>query len=499
MTGHPDGADPVTVDKGYRIGPWQVRERLASGAFATVYAARRTMGGAPDAPDTADLPRQVALKILPTGTRTPRQLRHLRELADRELDVLKRLRTPRLIRMFDALTVDDADRPELDGATVLVLERADTSLAALLERTPVPAAGPTLLAQICEGLHQLHHAGWVHGDLKPANVLLMDDGSVRLADFNMAAEMEGTHAYAPAFATPDYAPPELLWPELTERGTLIRPTSDIWAFGVLAHQVLTGCHPLPGTTPQARSEAAERYARGAEELRLAPELPPLWRKIITRCLARAQSRRGTAKALLRDVEEAAGTARSVRLPRLRPSLVQRHPAAAALLAVTLLLTTATAFSAHRHVTRHDGTPVYAALPRDEAFPTGPDGKVLYGYHRCPEDALCFFGGHNGTGDLCVWFGDDPDWQAGEDICSWASTHPVRSIFNNLGGERSAVAYFRGADYQPADADRRRLAQRTGCSPENSMGNLAGTYAPRSHRLITSCSSFTALKDFFVPW
>ncbi|MFF9149500.1 protein kinase [Streptomyces sp. NPDC014861] len=498
MTGRPS-ADPVAVDKGYRIGPWEVRARLASGAFATVYAARRTSEDAPRTKGRSDEPRHVALKILPTGTRTPRQLRHLRELAEREVDVLNRLRTPRLIRMVDTLTVDDPERPELDGATVLVLERAETSLRELLDTTSVPEAGPALLAQICEGLHQLHHAGWVHGDLKPANVLLMADGSVRLADFNMAAEMEGTHAYAPAFATPDYTPPELLWPELTERGTLIRPTADIWAFGVLAHQVLTGLHPLPGTTPQARGEAAERYARGTEDLRLAPELPERWREIITRCLARTHKERGTAKALLREVEAVAGTSRSARLPRLRPSFPRRHPVTATLLAITLILTAVTAFTAHRHVTRHDGTPVYAALPRDEAFPTGPDGEVVYGYHRCPEDSLCFFSGHNGTGDLCVWQGDDNDWASGEEVCAWADTNPVRSIFNNVDGERPAVAYFRGTDHTPADADRRRLAQRTGCSPENSMGNLAGTYAPRSHKMITSCSAFTALTDVFVPW
>ncbi|KUN98974.1 hypothetical protein AQJ67_26770 [Streptomyces caeruleatus] len=88
-----------------------------------------------------------------------------------------------------------------------------------------------------------------------------------------AAELEGTHAYAPAFATPDYTPPELLWPEIDERGTRIRPTADIWAFGVLAHVVLTGEFPLPGGTTEGRIDAATRYARGTDELRLSPELP----------------------------------------------------------------------------------------------------------------------------------------------------------------------------------------------------------------------------------
>ncbi|MDX2930798.1 protein kinase, partial [Streptomyces sp. NRRL_B-16638] len=185
MSGRPYA---VPVPKGYRVGPWEVREPVASGAFATVYEAVRDASAGPDRTlDDGEQPRRAALKFLPTGTRTPRQLHHLRDLAEREVQLLRRLRSPRLIRMYDTLTVDDPDHPELDGATVLVLERAEGSLDAVLARTPAPESGPALLAQICEGLHQLHRAGWVHGDLKPANVLLMADGSARLADFNMAA------------------------------------------------------------------------------------------------------------------------------------------------------------------------------------------------------------------------------------------------------------------------------------------------------------------------
>ncbi|WP_149828262.1 serine/threonine-protein kinase [Streptomyces tailanensis] len=474
----------VPVPHGYRVGRWEVREPLASGAFGTVYTARRAGGEEPG------LPRRAALKFLPTGTRTPRRLRHLRELVEREVKLLERLRSPRLIRMYEVLTVDDPEQPELDGATVLVLEEAAGSLETLLDRTPAPGSGPTLLAQVCEGLHQLHHAGWVHGDLKPANVLLMADGSVRLADFGMAAELEGTHAYAPAFATPDYTPPELLWAELGERGARTRPTADIWAFGVLAHLVLTGEHPLPGGTTAARTDAAVRYARGIDGLRPHPELPAPWREIVTDCLARARKERPTAAELLRRVEQAAGVTRSGRLPRLRPRFWRRHPVLAAALATVLLATTGTAVAAYTHVVPEDGTPVYRALPEAAAFPTGPDGQVVYGYHRCPADSVCFFSEHNGNGDMCSWQGDDTDWQSGEETCAWAADRPVRSVFNNISDERERrdVAYYRGTGFQPAGYDRRRWAQRTGCSSVNSMGNLAGTYAPLSHELLDNCSS-----------
>jgi len=469
MTGLPHA---VPVPKGYRVGPWEIREPLASGAFGSVYAARSTGddGNAGGAGDPGGLPQSAALKFLPTGTRTPRQLAHLRELAEREVELLRRLRSPRLIRMYETLTVDDPHHPEIDGATVLVLERAEGSLDALLARSPRPASGPALLAQICQGLHQLHHAGWVHGDLKPSNVLLMKDGSARLADFNMAAELEGTHAYGPAFSTPDYTAPELLWSEIGERGQQIRPTADIWAFGVLAHLVLTDTLPLPGSTAEARSDAAVRYARGREDLRLSPELPAEWREIIADCLARTHEERAARAAdtasLLRRVERAAGASRSARLPRLRPRRWRRPALVGALAAAALMVAT---------------TLVYA-LRED-----GP----TYGYHRCPAGSVCFFSEPNGSGEMCSWHEDDADWLSGEDTCMWTRNQPVRSIFNNSSDDETglgAVAYFRGRDFTPIgpDVTRKNARNRTGCTAQRTQGNLAGTYAPLSHKWIAHC-------------
>lgn len=319
----------VSVPKGYRVGSWEVRAPIATGAFGSVYEARgiRPREG---------YPRSAALKFLPTGTGTPRQLAHLRELTEREVGLHRRLRRPRLIRMYETLMVDDPDHPELDGATVLVLERAESSLAALLARSPRPSHGPALLAQICEGLLQLHGAGWVHGDLKPANVLLMEDGSARLADFNMAAELEGTHAYTPAFSTSDYTPPEMLWSEIGERGRQTRPSADVWAFGVLAHLVLTDTFPLPGSSPPARRDAAVRYARGTDELRLSPGLPDAWRGIVRACLARTHPERISSEELRRQVEAAAGTGRSGRLWRM-PARRGRRTVVALAAAATLTM------------------------------------------------------------------------------------------------------------------------------------------------------------------
>jgi serine/threonine protein kinase len=419
----------VQVPRGYRVGVWDIREPIASGAFGSVYAARRA--------EPADgLPAEAALKFLPTGTQTPRRLRHLRELAERETELLRRLQRPRLIRMYETLTVDDPACPGLDGATVLVLERAEGSLDQLLDQltarfrgrgdSPADRAvavpgGPSLVAQICEGVAHLHHAGWVHGDLKPANVLLMADGSVRLADFNMAAELDGTHAYSPAFSTPDYTPPELLWAEVGERGHQTRPTADIWAFGILAHLVLTGGLPFPGANPAARREAVQRYAKGREELRLSPELPDAWRQIVVDCLAPTHADRAphTAQSLLRRVESAAGAARSPRLPRLKPRRGP-HPAVLGSLAAVTAVSLATA----------------GLLALREPAPQG--------YARCDRGDVCFFTEAGGQGEMCAWYEYDDDWIGGIITCDWAKTTKPRSAFNNgyTGDPHDDVLLFR---------------------------------------------------------
>ncbi|MGW4019849.1 protein kinase domain-containing protein [Streptomyces sp. NPDC005009] len=409
MTGRPYA---IPVPKGYRLGAWEVREPLASGAFATVYHAVRHTA------DEGGLPRRAALKFLPTGNRASRQPHHLRDLAEREVRLLRRLRSPRLIRMYDTLTVDDPGRPELDGATVLVLERAEESLDAVLERSPVPEAGAALLAQICGGLHQLHHAGWVHGDLKPANVLLMADGSVRLADFNTAAELEGTHAYAPAFATPDYTPPELLWPEIDERGTRIRPSADIWAFGVLAHIVLTGSFPLPGGTTEARADAATRYARGAEELRLSPGLPEDWREIVRDCLAPThEDRTADTAALLRRVERAAGTSRPPRSPRWKPRRWRRPVAVAAVLSALELAGSGIAYTALRNEAPAAYSPPVCERPA--VFEDATHGR------GCTA-------GQNGTWDFTVKQGDSGS-QVREVQCLLGHLHGFTEVGEVQGG------------------------------------------------------------------
>lgn len=325
----------------------------------------------------------------------------------------------------------------------------------------------------------------MHGDLKPANVLLMKDGSARLADFNMAAEMEGTHAYSPAFSTPDYTPPELLWSEIGERGQQIRPTADIWAFGVLAHVTLTGSLPLPGATPSARREAAVRHARGLEELRLSPELTGVWREIVTDCLSRTHAERAPhdTASLLRRVEAAAGAAPS---PRLRPARpLARNRWVWATSAALVAGVTALAFSLGGGGPEGSGgkDPVGANPVNDKPPGNKPPGNKpeLSGFDRCVKGSVCFFTEKDGKGDMCAWEGDDIDWIKGENNCSWTTTREVRSAINNgidtSGGEEYvAVAYFAEPE----------LRERLGCVDVGAKVNFPEPVRPKSHRWYEKC-------------
>ncbi|MGW1844796.1 protein kinase domain-containing protein [Streptomyces sp. NPDC001966] len=364
------------LPRGYRVGGWEVTEPIASGGWATVYAGRPVarspqqpetrpgpaprpeagLGPAPrpeagpgpapqpeteTGPGPAPRPAEVALKFLPTAGLAPRQARKVAETARREVELGHRAGHPRLIRLLDSLVISDPDRPFLDGAIVLVMERAERSLRDLFDAGVAEADVPRLFAGICEGLAHLHRSGWVHGDLKPENILLMADGALKLSDFGLATELtgtHGTHGYAPPMGTLDYLPPERWQAPLGEHGVEVRPSADVWALGIMVHEVFaSGASPFPGATPVARGAAVQEYADGRAPLRLAGALPPFWRALAADCLAPTHADRAehSAESLLARI-----TARS---PAPRPAR-RRWRSRAALVAVAVCSVAATVWS-----------------------------------------------------------------------------------------------------------------------------------------------------------
>ncbi|MFJ1703786.1 serine/threonine-protein kinase [Kitasatospora sp. NPDC088346] len=322
------GRPPLEVPPGYLVAGHRVTRLIGSGGWGSVYAARDAAGAT------------VAVKFLPAGTPGPVQRRTAEELVRREVEFSERADHPQLIRTLAVVTLRDPEHPHLDGAVALVMERAERSLQQRL-RAGEPGTGlpdaARLLTEVCVGLAHMHGRGWVHGDLKPANVLLMADGGVRLADFGLTAELEGTHAYTPPLGSPDHVPPEWWSQRSGAHGVELRPSADIWAFGVLAHQVLTGgLHPFLGATARARALAAQAYARGAAPLRLDEHLPDGWRALIGACLAGGRDARPDADALLALVRAVDRPVRRRRRPRRVVALLAGCTLVAAASAVALL-------------------------------------------------------------------------------------------------------------------------------------------------------------------
>ncbi|WP_031110294.1 protein kinase domain-containing protein, partial [Streptomyces sp. NRRL S-146] len=191
---------PPGLPEGFRIEGWEVGTVIGSGGWGTVYEARAVADGTP-----------AAVKVLPTGALGPGQRAALGELVAREVRFSAEADHPHLVRTHAVCTVEAPELPALDGAIALVMDRAEASLKDVLDAAE--AGGPIadadrVLRGVAAGLAHMHDAGWVHGDLKPANVLLGPGGEVWLADFGLAAELDGTHAHLPPLGTLDHLPPE---------------------------------------------------------------------------------------------------------------------------------------------------------------------------------------------------------------------------------------------------------------------------------------------------
>ncbi|MFD8147143.1 serine/threonine-protein kinase [Streptomyces sp. NPDC059708] len=322
--GAPWGSDGAELlPPGHRVGRWVVGEPIGAGGWATVYAGRAA-DGEPGA--------EVALKVMPTAGLAPRQARNVAEAARREVELGTRAGHPRLVRLLDYLVLDAPGHPPLDGAVVLVMERARGSLRDRIGAGVTEAEGARLIAGICEGLAHLHRSGWVHADLKPENVLIGADGEVRLSDFGLATELTGTHGYAPPMGTLEYLPPERWKAPLGERGVQVRPSADVWALGLVIHEVFASGAPLfPGATPMARGAAVQEYAAGRAPLRMDGRVPPFWRELAADCLAPGHEARAahTAEGLLARITAGrpgpAGGRGTV--PRAAAMPLRRHRAA----------------------------------------------------------------------------------------------------------------------------------------------------------------------------
>jgi Tol biopolymer transport system component len=261
------------IPRGHRIGVFEVETLLGAGGMGEVYRARDTRLG-----------RSVAIKLLPLAFAADADRLSRFE---REARVLASLNHPNIGAVYGL-------EPG-DGITALVMELVDgDDLSTRLASGPLRMAEALAIArQIAMALEAAHEQGVVHRDLKPANIKVRPDGTVKVLDFGLAKSLQSTAAESVTvtmvtepglvLGTPKYMSPEQARGESVDRG------ADVWAFGVVLYEMMTGAAPFAGrTTAETLAHVLERRP---DESRLPDDIPPAMRRLIRRCLDKDRRRR----------------------------------------------------------------------------------------------------------------------------------------------------------------------------------------------------------------
>jgi serine/threonine protein kinase/Tol biopolymer transport system component len=276
------------IDMPAQIGPYRMDREIGRGGMGVVYLARDER-----------LDRDVAIKALPPELAADTDL-----LArfEREGRTLAQVSHPNIAGIYGI--------EEQDGQQYLILEYVEgETLADRLDRGPLPVHDALEIAiEIASGVEAAHEAGVIHRDLKPDNIKLTPEGKVKVLDFGLARAEEATGsstgiAQGPTVASPrspttpgailgtaPYMSPE------QARGRRLDKRSDIWSFGVILYEMLTGVSPFVG---ESVSDSLGAILHKDVDLhRLPSGASPLLRHVIDRCLQRDRNQR------LRDIGDA---------------------------------------------------------------------------------------------------------------------------------------------------------------------------------------------------
>src|SRR5438105_8682475 len=226
----------MSITIGTQLGSHEITALLGKGGMGEVYRAR-----------DSKLKREVAIKILPDEfNRDPDRVSRFH----REAEVLALLNHPNIAAIYDL--------EESNGRCYLVLELVEgETLADRLQRGPIPIDEALNIAKhICEALEAAHEKGVIHRDLKPANIKITPDGKVKVLDFGLAKafqeQLETTVSNSPTLLNPSvpgmilgtaaYMSPE------QAKGREADRASDMWAFGCVFFEILSGPVLFGGTT-----------------------------------------------------------------------------------------------------------------------------------------------------------------------------------------------------------------------------------------------------------
>src|SRR5687768_1985962 len=269
----------MSLTPGSKLGTYEIVSKLGEGGMGQVFRARDTRLG-----------RDVALKILPElAAGDPDRLARF----DREARALAALNHPNIAHIYGV---------ESDALIMELVEGED--LSALIKRGALPWADARPIArQVCEALEAAHEQGIIHRDLKPANIKIRPGGTVKVLDFGLAklVHPESAGGAADASASPTITSPAMMTgvgvllgtaaymaPEQA-RGHAADRRSDIWAFGCVLYEMLTGKAPFAGD--DVSDTLANVLKREPDWTALPSENPAAIRTLLQSCLAKDPRRR----------------------------------------------------------------------------------------------------------------------------------------------------------------------------------------------------------------
>ena len=365
----------MTLSAGARFGPYEIADEIGAGGMGVVYRATDTK-----------LKRDVAVKVLPESLATDEE--RLTRF-QREAELLASLNHPNIAQIHG---LEDAD-----GAMALVMELVEgPTLEDRIKQDALPPDEALGIAmQIAEALECAHGQGIVHRDLKPANIKLRPDGVVKVLDFGIAKALEldalTSEPQSPMMTTPAtrvgvilgtaaYMSPE------QARGKQVDQRADIWAFGCVLYEMLTGQPAFGGE--DVTVTLARVVERNADYDSLPGAITPAVRQTIELCLKKDLKER---VADIRDVRLALAGAFEIVAPGAVDAAVAALPlwrrplpvAAAALVAGAVLAIFAVQFGAQpepQPVTRliidHPEGGSLAGNAFDSSIAISPDGRQV---------------------------------------------------------------------------------------------------------------------------
>ena len=277
----------MPLQPGVRLGPYEIHSAIGAGGMGEVWRARDTSLG-----------RDVALKVLPDHLALdPDRLGRFK----REAQILASLNHPNIATIHGF--------QESDGVQALVLELVEgPTLADRIAQGAIPVDEALSIAkQVTEALEAAHEQGIIHRDLKPANIKLRPDGTVKVLDFGLAKALgpepgQSALSLSSTITSPVVTGPAVLLgtagymaPEQAT-GKIVDKRSDIWAFGVVLYEMLSGRSPFAAeTTVEVLGKVLQA---DPDWTALPPTTPATIRSLLKRCLHRDRARR------LRDIADA---------------------------------------------------------------------------------------------------------------------------------------------------------------------------------------------------